>query len=169
MPKNRINQNLNQSFYFITPTIQNWYYIFDRHNRWQIIADSLKFCQKNKGLEIYSYVFMLNHLHLIIRSPDAIGFLRDFKKFTSKQLIKNISESEPIILNLFKQKSDSQIQRHKFWKDDNQPKIIETEKFALQKMNYIHNNPVVKGYVDRPEYWKWSSANPTSEIKLSRF
>ncbi len=161
MPKSRISKEANQSLYFITPTIQNWYYIFDRHNRWQIIADSIKFCQANKGLEVYCYVFMLNHLHLIIRSPDVAGFVRDFKKFTSKKLIENISESEPQVLELFKTENG-----YRFWKDDNQPKIIESENFARQKANYIHNNPVVKGYVARPENWKWSSANPDSEIKV---
>jgi putative transposase len=161
MPINRISQSLKQNFYFITPTIKNWYYIFDRHNRWQIIADSIKFCQENKGLEIYAYVFMLNHLHLVAKSPDLTEFLRDFKKFTSKKLIENIHKSEPQVLELFKTKNGYQ-----FWKEDNQPRIIENEKFALQKINYIHNNPVVKGYVDRPEYWKWSSANLESEIKI---
>ncbi len=81
---------LYSCIYFITPTIHNWYYIFDRHNRWQILTDSLKFCQENKSLKVYAYVFVLNHLHLIIQSPDAIGFIRDFKKFTSKKLIENI-------------------------------------------------------------------------------
>jgi putative transposase len=161
MPKNRIHQGLEQNIYFVTPTIQNWYYIFDRHNRWQIIADSLRFCQENKGLEIYSYVFMLNHLHLIVRSPDIAAFLRDFKKFTSKRLIENIAKTEPQVLELFKTEKG-----YRFWKEDNQPKIIETEKFARQKQNYIHNNPVVKGYVVRPEYWRWSSANLESEIKV---
>lgn len=164
MPKKHINKNLNQNFYFITPTIQNWYYIFDRHNRWQIIADSIKFCQKEKGLELYAYVFMLNHLHLIIRSADAAGFLRDFKKFTAKKLIENIRNSEPRILSLFKQEGG-----YKIWKEDNQPKIIENEKFALQKINYIHNNPIVKGYVTNPAHWKWSSANLNSEIEVMRW
>ncbi len=163
MPKNRINQNCPNNFYFLTPTIHNWYYIFDRHNRFQILADSLKFCQQTKGLKIYAYVFMLNHLHLIIQSPDAIGFIRDFKKFTSKKLLENIKNFEPRTLDLFKDENG-----YKFWKDDNQPRIIENEKFALQKINYIHNNPVVKGYVTRPQYWKWSSANVESEILVER-
>ena len=106
---------------------------------------------------------MLNHLHLIIQSDDAIGFIRDFKKFTSKKLIENIKSFEPSILDLFKDGDG-----YRFWKDDNQPKIIENEKFALQKINYIHNNPVVKGYVTKPEHWKWSSANFESDILVER-
>ncbi len=165
MPKNRIHKGNEDCFYFITPTVQNWYYIFDRHNRWQIISNCIQFCQKNKGLEVYAYVLMLNHLHLIIRSPDAAGFLRDFKKFTSRELIKNIRETEPRILELFKTEDGG----YSIWKEDNQPKILEEEKFWNQKENYIHNNPVVKGYVMVPEHWRWSSANPYSEIKVKNW
>jgi putative transposase len=162
MPINKVSKELNQSYYFITPTIKNWYYIFDRHNKWQILADSLIHCQKHKGLEIYSYVFMLNHLHLIVRSPDIIGFLRDFKTYTSKRLIENIRKYEPNILEIFKTDGTG----YQFWKKDNQPKIIESDWFFEQKLNYIHNNPVAKGYVSRPEFWKWSSANCDSVIDV---
>ena len=86
MPTARISSELNSGIYFLTPTIWNWYYIFDRHDRWQILADSLIYCQKNKGLKIYSYVFMLNHLHLIVGSKDVAGFVRDFKRHTSTEL-----------------------------------------------------------------------------------
>ena len=162
MPKNRVKKEHNKGIYFVTPTIWNWYYIFDRHNRWQILADSIKYCQKNKGLKVYAYVFMLNHLHLIIGSNDVAGFLRDFKKYTSKRSIENIKEFEPNVLELFKKDEGC----YRFWKEDNQPKLIQNEKFAIQKMQYIHNNPVVKGYVELPEYWRWSSANRNSEIEV---
>jgi putative transposase len=163
MPKLQIPSNYsNNQIYFITPTIKNWYYIFDRHNRWQILADSIKYFQENKGLEVFAYVFMLNHLHMIVRSPDLIGFVRDFKKFTSKKLMENIAENEVNILQLFKTEKGCE-----FWKYDNQPKLIESEKILLQKIKYIHDNPVRKGYVERPEFWKWSSANlELSEIKI---
>ncbi len=92
-----------------------------------------------------------------------IGFLRDFKKFTAKKLIKNIEEFEPNILPLFQNEDGS----YGFWKEDNEPKILESERFSLQKINYIHNNPVAKGYVERPEFWKWSSANSNSPIRVN--
>ncbi|MGH1352815.1 MAG: hypothetical protein ACRBBN_18720 [Methyloligellaceae bacterium] len=62
MPLARVNSDAQYGCYFITPTIWNWYYIFDRYERWQILADSLKYCKKNKGLEIFSYVFMLKFI-----------------------------------------------------------------------------------------------------------
>ena len=162
MPTARISKQLNDGIYFLTPTIWNWYYIFDRHERWEILADSLIFCQKNKGLEIHQYVFMLNHLHLIVSSKDVAGFLRDFKRHTTKLLFDNINKHEPNLVSLFLDDND----RPRFWKADNQPKKIESREFYRQKANYIHLNPVKKGYVERPEYWKWSSANPATAIQL---
>ena len=159
MPIQRVNSNNNEGFYFITSTVWNWYYLFDRHNRWEILGDSVKHCQLNKGLEVYSYVFMLNHM--IIKSPDVSGFLRDFKSYTSKKLLENIEEYEPNVLKLF----DGRARGYKIWQEDNMPKLIEEEDFFLQKMNYIHSNPVKKGYVLDPSHWKWSSACLYSPIK----
>lgn len=105
---------------------------------------------------------MLNHIHLIVQSDNMIEFIRDFKKFTSKEIRKNLIEYEPNILELF---LDKETGEYSFWQKTNSPKIIENEKFGLQKLNYIYNNPVRKGYVLRPEDWKWSSANIDGEIK----
>jgi len=163
MTVSRIAHDNKSGVYFVTPTVWNWYYIFDRHDRWQILADSLRFLQDNKGLKIHAYVFMLNHLHLIIESDDVAACLRDFKRHTSREIKRNISQTEPQLLPLF---TNDTGQFH-FWKPDNQPKMLETEKFYLQKLNYLHNNPVQKGYVDKPENWKWSSANPNSPIKIA--
>lgn len=88
MPSVRINKELNQRIYFLTFTVKRWYYLFDRHKRWDILLASLRYCQKNKELKIYHWVFMLNHIHLIAKSEDMIGFVRDFKTFTSKELKK---------------------------------------------------------------------------------
>jgi REP element-mobilizing transposase RayT len=103
---------------------------------------------------------MLNHIHLIVESDDMAGFVRDFKKHTSKQILKNIQSSEPQILYLFQSDSGFNI-----WAKTNMPKYIESETFLLQKINYIHNNPVKKGYVMRCEDWYWSSANEYCELK----
>jgi len=162
MPTARIHQELNSGVYFLTPTIRNWYYIFDRHDRWQIIADSLAYCQASKGLKVYGYVFMLNHLHLMVGSKDAAGFVRDFKRHTFKQLCANLAAHESNVLSLFLD-DDGQ---YRFWKPDNQPKWIESERFFIQKMRYIHQNPVRKGYVEEAAHWKWSSANPNSQVKV---
>lgn len=158
MPSIRISKELTSGSYYLTFTVRNWYYIFDRHNRFLILADSLKYCQANKGIKIHAYVFMINHLHLIASAKDMIGFIRDFKKYTSKELQNNIIATEPDVLKLF----DFGNGRYEFWSRTNMPKGIENEGYLIQKMNYIHANPVRRQYVKRPEDWLWSSANPDS-------
>ncbi len=79
--------------YFITSTIEGWIDIFTRKNNKQVIVDSLNYCVKNKGLIIYAWCLMSNHLHMICKSEGDISLsdiLRDFKTFTSKQIAQNI-------------------------------------------------------------------------------
>ncbi len=131
MPSLRINKEIKDRIYFVTLTIKNWYYIFDRHNRFQILENSFVYCQKNK-----------------------IDVIRDMKTFLSKELQRNIIATEPTILKIFKNNG-----KYNFWQNNNYPEIIESEKFLIQKANYIHNNPVRKQYVNYPEDWIWSSAS----------
>jgi putative transposase len=162
MPSVRISKELASGIYYLTFTVRNWYYIFDRHNRFQILADSLKYCQKNKGVKIYAYVFMINHLHLIASGYDMIGFVRDFKKHTSKEMQNNIIATEPGVLRLF----DLGDGKYEFWSRTNMPKMIESEEYIIQKINYVHANPVRRQYVKKPEDWMWSSANPDRNIVI---
>ena len=164
MPSIRITKQLSSGIYYLTFTVKNWHYIFDKHNRFAILADSIKYCQKHKDLKLYAYIFMLNHIHLIASSPDTIAFVRDFKKFTSKEIRENIIATEPNVLSLF----DNEKGTYEFWAKTNMPKFIETEEYLAQKINYIHENPVRKQYVQRPEDWEWSSANPESEIIIEQ-
>ena len=165
MPSVRINKEQNHGTYFLTFTVNRWYYLFDRHNRWDILLGSLKYCQEHKQLKIYHWVFMLNHIHLMVQSPDVSGFVRDFKTFTSKEIKKNILITESHILKLFEAGAGD----YKFWQGTNMPELIETDKFYLTKAQYIENNPVRKGYVIKPEYWMHSSANQERPlIKLDK-
>ncbi len=84
--------------YFMTLTIVEWIDIFTRERYSKIIMESLKFCSDNKGLNIFAYVVMSNHIHLIANcesGQNLSDILRDFKKFSSKKIIDSIkSESE---------------------------------------------------------------------------
>jgi putative transposase len=161
MPSQRINTANNSACYFTTFTVTRWYYLFDRYNRWDTLAQSLQYCIDNKNVKLYGFVFMINHMHLLFSSPDASGFIRDFKQFTTKELKKNISATEPHVLKLFLDKNNS----YQFWQATNMPILIESEKFFQQKLQYIHYNPVRKHYVTEPEHWYWSSAHPNCMLK----
>ena len=164
MPMAHIPKDASGGAYYLTFVAQRWHYIFDRHGRWQILADALAWMQRHRGLQVHAFVFMLNHLHLMASSPDAAGFVRDYKKWTSARIRDNIATHEPSVMKLF---MDARGDFH-LWKKSNAPRLIESEKFFRQKTAYIENNPVVKGYVARPEHWLWSSANPDSPVKIVR-
>ena len=161
MPTKAIKRELNSGIYFLTFTVLHWYYIFDRDNRWEILQDSLNFCTENKGLSIYTYVFMLNHLHLIAQCRDMAGFTRDFKKYTAHKLMTSLEKSEPLLSDLFRTADG----KYRIWQKTNRPILLESESVFNQKAKYIENNPVKKGYVEKPEYWRYSSANSNSLVK----
>ena len=140
MPSRRVAAELNSGTYYLKLTVQRWYYLFDRYNRWQILSDSIRYCQDNKGLELNAYVFMLNHIHLIVTSPDMAGFLRDFKRFTTAKFKANLEATEPSVLKLFIDAQGS----YRFWMETNAPKKIENPAFYLQKLNYIHEKSGTK-------------------------
>ena len=80
--------NNQEAIYFITVQVVEWADIFTRQRYRDIIIESLQYCRKNKGMEIFAYVIMSNHIHLIVRSKNESlsGTIRDLKKFTSKKI-----------------------------------------------------------------------------------
>ena len=82
--------------YFVTFTVHQWVHVFSRKQYIEILIDSLKFCQSKKGLKIYAWVVMSNHVHLILRSDDnkLSDIIRDFKKYTSTKIVKAIQENK---------------------------------------------------------------------------
>lgn len=153
--------------YYMTLTVINWVDVFTRPAHKHIIIDSLKHCQDNKGLEIFAWVLMTNHLHMIARAKDSFhlsDILRDFKKFTSKKVIESIkNENESRKDWMLRQFSfaganDNKIKNYKFWQEGNEPKEIITLEFYRQKLNYIHLNPVRAEIVNEPHEYKYSSA-----------
>lgn len=95
---------------------------------------------------------MTNHLHMIVDTSGTASIgdvLRDFKKFTSKGIVKAIQENEQEsrqdwLLNRFRFQAanDKKITNFKFWQDDNYVENIVSYDFYRQKLNYIHENPV---------------------------
>ena len=107
---------------------------------------------------------MLNHIHFIFQCDDGIDFLRSFKSYTSHQMKENIQITEKNVLQLFEFEDGYHI-----WQEKNFPETIQSEDFFYQKVNYIEENPVRKGYVNKPEDWKYSSANKIQLLDVTRF
>ena len=153
--------------YFVTLTIVKWLDVLSRNNQKMIIIDSLEYSQSNKSLDIYAYCIMSNHIHLIVGANGKFllsDILRDFKKFTSRQIIKNIIEynesRREIFLSAFKKEGRMNYnqQNYKVWQRGYRAIEISSNKFLDQKIEYIHNNPVEQLIVERPEDYLFSSA-----------
>lgn len=146
----------------MTCAIVEWLPIFIDEEYFRILTESLNYCRENKGLKIHGYVIMLNHLHILSSADGNVSdIMRDFKSYTSHEIIKLLKSRNALIpLQVFKQtaKMDKKSQNYKVWQTGFHPIGIETEKFYRQKLEYIHQNPVRKGYVVRPDFWFYSSA-----------
>jgi len=162
--KNKITEGYK---YFITLTVVQWVDVFTRPVYRHIIIDSLEHCQKHKGLIIYAWCLMSNHLHLIVEAKEGHNLsdiLRDFKKFTSKEIVGAIKahpeSRRKWLLNLFEYagRHNNKIKNYKFWQDGNDAKEIHSTSFLEEKLEYIHDNPVKAEYVDMQEEYKYSSA-----------
>jgi REP element-mobilizing transposase RayT len=162
--KNRITGEV----FFVKDTVVDWVDIFTRPIYRHIIIESLQYCQKEKGLIIYAWVIMTNHMYMIVGSKGenkVSDILRDFKKFTSKEIIRTLlvesTESRrDWMLNRFEYagKNDKKIKNYRFWQEGNDAQEIFLNDYFNQKLNYIHNNPVKAEFVNRAEDYKYSSA-----------
>jgi REP element-mobilizing transposase RayT len=147
--------------YFISFAVQGWVDVFTRNQYKNIIVDNLAYCQNNKGLELFAWCLMTNHLHLIARAADGHTLpeiLRDFKKFTSKAVLKAIAENDresrkEWLLAQFRTKEGN-----RFWRGDNKPIELWSNAVIDQKLNYIHQNPVEEGLVFNAEDYVYSRA-----------
>lgn len=153
--------------HFLTATIVDWIDVFSRKTYRDCIIDCFEYCIKNKGMILYSYVIMSNHIHMIVQSNDGklSDLIRDFKKFTSKTIIEKI-QSEPEsrrewILERLKlaTASHSRNKNYQFWQLGNHAEEIYSEKFMWSKIDYIHFNPVKAGIVAKPQDYIYSSAS----------
>lgn len=163
------------SLHFLTCTVVDWINVFDKPAYTKIVIDSFNYCIENKGLNLYAWCLMPNHLHFIGRSTTGLklqDIIRDFKKFTSKRIIESIflNEEEPkksMLLNKFRSigKANNNNTYHQFWQQHNHPIELNTNKLMDQKLQYIHLNPVKAELVKEPEDYPYSSAIDYSEGK----
>ena len=160
--------------YFVTFTVVKWIDVFTRTEYRNIIVESLKYCIDNKGLQLYAWVIMSNHVHLIMGTKDKLmqDILRDMKRHTSKIIIKaisgNIQESRRDWLLWFFEragKGNPNNEQYQFWQQGNHPIELWSNEVIDQKLDYIHNNPVMAGWVDKPEHYLYSSARIMRGIK----
>ncbi|MGH1383552.1 REP-associated tyrosine transposase [Kordia sp.] len=157
-----------EGLYFVSFAVVYWLDVFTRNEYKNIVVDSLSYCQKEKGMEIVAWCIMTNHVHLIFRSlgnrePQLV--LGDLKRFTSKTIVKAIQNNpkesrREFLVDKFKEAASrsSNVNQYQFWRHDNKPIELWSNKVIQEKISYIHNNPVKAGLVYKSEDYVYSSA-----------
>lgn len=164
-----------EGIYFVSFATVHWIDIFTRLEYKEIFCDSIRYCQLNKGLIIHAWCLMSNHVHLIFSAKEKgtqSDILRDLKKFTAKKIVEaiknNTSESrkEWILEKLYFAGSQNSNNKYvQLWQQDNHPIEIFSPKVISQKIEYVHNNPIVAGIVSEAHHYLYSSARDYNGIK----
>ena len=152
--------------HFITATVVDWIDVFTRQTYRDIVIESLDYCIKNKGMILYGYVIMSNHIHLIIQSEEGklSDLIRDFKKFTAKSILEKTQNSpesrKEWMLERFKlaAQTHSRNKKYQFWQYGNHAEEIYSNEFMWSKLDYLHLNPVRSGHVSKASDYIYSSA-----------
>jgi putative transposase len=153
--------------YFVTFTVIKWIDVFTRAQYRNIFVDSLNYCITRKGLRVHAWVLMSNHAHLLIDSENTPleHIVRDFKRYTSKAITKaineNIQESREWMMYFFRKagENNSMNKDVQFWQNGYHPIHCWKQELIVQKINYIHQNPVRAELVHQAYEWKYSSAS----------
>jgi REP element-mobilizing transposase RayT len=157
-----------EGLYFVTYAVVDWVDVFTSDVYRGIFIDSLNWSVKNKGLVVYAWVLMTNHVHLIVsrKGENRLeDIFRDIKKFTSLKIVHEIKQNtkesrKEWMLRIFGENGElnSQIEKYQFWQHGNYPIELDNNKIMEQKLTYLHNNPVEAGFVTEAHHWKYSSA-----------
>ena len=154
--------------HFLTCTVVNWLPLFASRRVIDIIVDALTFLREERQVRIFAYVIMENHLHLIAAGEQLSHKIGCFKSYTARQIVDYLKERRAkdylLLLKIGKldYKKDQEFQ---VWQEGSHPQELASELIMEQKIEYIHNNPLERGYVEDPVHWMYSSARNYAELE----
>jgi REP element-mobilizing transposase RayT len=147
--------------HFLTCTVVEWLPVFTRPEAVQILLDSWSYQRAQSGLRLFGYVILENHLHFVAQAPRMDKCLSSFKSFTAARIIELLEQhkAQHLLARLRMAKQAHKGDReYQFWQEGSHAEMIFSEQVMREKLDYIHRNPVKRGYVDQPEHWRYSSA-----------
>ena len=136
--------------HFTTMTVLHWIPVFTRPETVNILLDSLRFLSKD-GLKVYAWVILGNHCHFVLQSTALDHDIARLKSWTAKNLLRYLAENNARqILDqwAFYKKAHKNDRAYQFWQEGVHPELIQGEDMMRQKIEYSHQNPVKRGYVD---------------------
>lgn len=161
MTRSRYKFIENYQPHFLTCTTVGWLPVLTDEPVVNTVLESLRFLLDHARLELYAYVIMESHVHMIASSENLSKEIGNFKSFTARTIINYCEDcgSRAILGKLrwykLRHKKD---RTHQLWQEGSHPELVQSHKMMDQKIEYIHYNPVLDGYVDDPLDWPYSSA-----------
>jgi REP element-mobilizing transposase RayT len=160
-----VKPNFNPDYlYFITTSAVKHTLLFHRDVIKRIIVDSFYHLQTGGRMKLFVFVIMPNHIHLIahfIKEHRLSDVMRDFKKFTARQIYRQFqAEGNAKMIGFLKKEGKVVKQEYKVWEDGYDARDVYSIEFLQQKMDYIHHNPCQPQWklVKTPEEYEWSTA-----------
>lgn len=147
--------------HFMTCTVLEWLPVFTRPETFNIIVDCWRYQRQHAGLKLYGYVILENHLHFIAQAPDLRKCVDSFKSYSARQLLDYLQAQRVTRLLdrlRFAKRAHKTDREFQFWQEGVHAELVFSEAMMREKLDYIHNNPVQRGYVNLPEHWRYSSA-----------
>ena len=147
--------------YFWTATINQWQRLLENDEYKDIIIDSLQYLTNENKIDVFAFIIMPNHIHLIWRVNEPNGKESpqgSFLKYTAHLLKKELQNEGIEKLAAYRVNADNK--NFEFWQRDSVAIPLFTRKVALQKLKYLHNNPLAEHWqlVKHPCDYKYSSA-----------
>jgi REP element-mobilizing transposase RayT len=147
--------------YFLTCTVVAWLPLFNDPECAQILLDSWRFLQGERNVRIFGFVILENHVHWIAAAGDLPAKLQHFKSYTARRIIDGLEKRGRATLlgelGFYKARHKTD-QDRQVWQEGSHPQQIQNEEMMIQKLEYIHHNPLRRGYVEDPVHWRYSSA-----------
>jgi len=167
---------------FITTSTYRRNRLFSCQRFCTTFVDVLRQRREETGFRLMGWVLMPDHFHLLIRPepPEAtVRFMQELKKRSAQQIIAALARNQnhPRCRNLLSRlrlpptvHSDSY---YRLWQRRYLPFNVFTDRKQLQKLDYMHNNPVTARLVPSPHQWPWSSfrfyyLNDSSLLSMDR-
>jgi len=144
--------------HFFTATNLNWKKLLAPNKYKDIVIESMRFLVDDKRVIIYGFVIMDNHIHIIWQlqaGRKRNDVQRDFLKYTAQLIKKDMMKHHPDKLKEFL--VNAKDRKYQFWERNPLSVEIWSEKVLLQKLKYIHENPVRAGICKYPDDYKYSS------------
>jgi len=148
--------------HFMTCTVMEWLPVFTRPETVQIILDCWQYQREHEDLKLYGFVVLENHLHFVAQAPRLDKCISSFKSFTARKLIDylKVHHIEQLLTRLsFAKRAHKTDREYQFWQEGVHAEMVFNEVIMREKLKYIHENPVKRGYVNKAEYWRCSSAS----------